>query len=71
MTTQEKLNKMLECAYNELSVVFNSDGNVLSKKELKPFAQRIVLNKINFAIQVCQDKEIEYNDLTEIKNLIF
>jgi len=71
MTTKEKLNKMLECAYNELSVVFNSDGNVLTKKELKPFAIRIVLNKINFAIQVCQDKKIEYNNLSEIKNLIY
>ena len=71
MTTQEKLNQMLECAYNELSVVFNSEGNVLSKKELKPFANRIVLNKLNFAIQVCQDKEVDYNDLLEIKNLLF
>ena len=66
----EKLQKMKEIALSELSVVFNSEGKVLSKKELEPFVRRIVLNKLNFAIGYSQEKRIECLDLIELKNLL-
>jgi hypothetical protein len=66
----EKLEKMKETALLELSVMFNSDGKVLSKKEMQPFVRRIVLNKLNFAIGNSQEKRIECLDLIELKDLL-
>ena len=66
----ESLEEMKQVALNELSVMFNSDGKVLSKKEMQPFVRRVVLNKINFNIWYCQKKNIECNDLIELKELL-
>ena len=66
----EKLQKMKDVALSELSVVFNSEGKVLSKKELEPFVRWIVLNKLNFAIGYSQEKRIECLDLIELKDLL-
>jgi len=66
----EKLEKMKESALLELSVMFNSDGKVLSKKEMQPLVRRTVLNKLNFAIWYSQEKRIECLDLIELKDLL-
>jgi hypothetical protein len=67
---REELEKMKQLALNELSIMFNSDGQVLSKKQMEPFVRRTVLNKLNFAIWYSQEKRIECLDLIELKHLL-
>ncbi len=66
----EKLIKMEEVAYNELSILFNSDGNVLTRKEMKPFVRRTVLNKLLFSIGWAEQNNVPCLDLIELKEIL-
>lgn len=66
----DEIKKMEDVAYNELSVLFNSDGNVLTKKEMKPFIRRTVLNKLLFAIGWAQENNVPCVDLIELKEIL-
>lgn len=49
---------------------FNSEGKVLSKKEMQPIAEGIVMDKLLFAIWYMQDKNISCPELIEMKGLL-
>ena len=66
----EKLIKMEEVAYNELSILFNSDGSVLTRKEMKPFVRRTVLNKLLFSIRWAEQNNVPCLDLIELKEIL-
>ncbi len=60
---KEELEKLKDHCYRTIQISYNSDGRIMTKKELKPRIRTLVLNKIDYALEL-----LKYN--TESKNYI-
>jgi hypothetical protein len=58
-----------EIIYINLSVNYNSEGRVMTRKELKPRINMIKNLILNFTIESLQQKNVSYIEFQEAKNL--
>jgi hypothetical protein len=70
MKPTEILEMLDESIYRNLSVNYNSDGLLMTKKELKPKVRMIKNLILNFTIQALIEKEISYIEFQEAKDLM-
>ncbi len=59
----DELEKLKDHCYRSIQISYNSDGVIMTKKELKPRIRTLVLNKLDYALEL-----LKYN--TESKNYI-
>jgi len=67
---QQELQFLRDVSHNQLGIIFNSEGKVLTRKEMKYHIDRDVINKINFAINELQKQNLPTEKLNLIKNLL-
>lgn len=60
---REELEKLKDHCYRTIQISYNSDGRIMTKNELKPRIRTIVLNKLDYALEL-----LKYN--SESKNYI-
>ena len=70
MNSKEILELLEESVYRNLSVNFNSDGKVMTRKELKPKVKLIKNLILNFSIGVLAEKNVSYVELQEAKDIL-
>jgi len=70
MKPTEILEMLDENIYRNLSVNYNSDGILMTKKELKPKVRMIKTLILNFTIQALIEKEMSYIEFQEAKDLM-
>ena len=59
-----------ESIYKNLSVNYNSEGILMTKKELKPKIRMIRNLILNFTIEALKIKDVSYIEFQEAKNLM-
>jgi len=70
MTPKEILEILDESVYRNLSVNYNSEGMLMTKKELKPKVRMIKNLILNFTIEALKKKDISYIEYQEAKDLM-
>ena len=60
---REELEKLKDQCYRTIQISYNSDGRIMTKNELKPRIRTIVLNKLDYALEL-----LKYN--SDSKNYI-
>lgn len=68
MVAKEILQRLDESIYKNLSVNYNSEGRLMTKKELKPKVRLIRNLILNFTIEVLKIKDVSYIEYQEIKD---
>ena len=66
----EMLDKLDESVFINLSVNFNSDGIIMTRKQLKPKITMIKNLMLNFTIQVLAEKNVSYVELQEARDIL-
>ena len=66
----EMLDKLDESVFINLSVNFNSDGIIMTRKQLKPKIAMIKNLILNFTIQVLAEKNFSYVELQEARDIL-
>ena len=66
----EMLDKLDESVFINLSVNFNSDGIIMTRKQLKPKIGMIKNLILNFTIQVLAEKNVSYVELQEARDIL-
>jgi len=70
MGAKEILERLDESVYRNLSVNYNSDGILMTKKELKPKVRMIKNLILNFTIEALKTKEVSYLEFQGAKDLM-
>lgn len=70
MGASEKLTGMKDHAYRSLGVMYDSNGKVLTKKQMAVFVHKTVRDKLDFAIEFCKEKNTSYIELQELRDLL-
>ena len=52
-----RLQKMKDHTYNMIKISFNSEGRIMTRKELNPMIHQIIMNKLNYALEIIGDTE--------------
>ena len=69
---REELEKLKDHCYRTIQISYNSDGRIKTKNELKPRIRTIVLNKLDYALELLKyNSESEnYIKTLELKELL-
>lgn len=69
---REELEKLKDHCYRTIQISYNSDGRIMTKNELKPRIRIIVLNKLDYALELLKyNSESEnYIKTLELKELL-
>lgn len=69
---REELEKLKDHCYRTIQISYNSDGVIMTKKELKPRIRTLVLNKLDYALELLKyNSESEnYIKTLELKELL-
>jgi len=70
MKTNEILSKLETSIYNSIQVSFNSEGRIMTKKELKPRVRSLCLLSLNFAIGEAQKNNLSTLEYIEAKDIL-
>lgn len=70
MNSIEILKMLDESVYANLSLNYNSEGKIMTKKELKPRMKMIKNLILNFTIEALKQKEVPYTEFQQAKDLM-
>lgn len=63
----ENLTTLQDSTYQQIKITFNSDGKIMTKKELKPLIKKITMSKLRTAAKFAKGKELdEVNEMIDL-----